>query len=94
MFSVKQETKTTLTIIGEFRSGAQLTLFKSRTDIYSHEKILYDLTKVIFMDSDSYRFIYEQTRKSYREVKWDIDSHVYKRYQNWLEGIDKCNTKS
>jgi NTP pyrophosphatase (non-canonical NTP hydrolase) len=88
-FMIHTDTNTpdTVLIIGDFRSGTQFSEFSrifKRSVIDEKVKFL-DLTKVMFMDSESMEYVNFLDKNFHLDVIWDKESYVYKRYQDYLE---------
>lgn len=72
-------------IKGDFRSGLDFRQFEILCNItlLSGVKLDIDLFDVDFMDSETYRFVYELDKKNHT-IRWDDSSHVWKRYKDWV----------
>jgi hypothetical protein len=76
---------TTIFIKGDFRYGTAFVKIanKLENDIRdTFMRFTFDLTKVVFMDSDTMAFI--DRMLMYADIKRDESSWVYKRYTDWL----------
>ena len=68
-----------LVIIGEFRSGYDFERTKSLLfNVLNTNKIKLDLTRVVYMDSDTMNFV--KKHPANLNIEFDKNSYVYKRY--------------
>lgn len=86
-FNYQVKTTSVYTITGDFRSGTKLEEFKKHLEDsrIKSDTFIFDLSKVTFMDSGSYRLVFELKKKGV-VVNFDIQSKVFERYVDWRRG--------
>ena len=91
-FDFKTNTEVVTFIIeGDFRSGTQFEIFKMTYNSFYHHvnSINLDLTKVIYMDSDTMEFIFNHKGSKIMP----LDSKVTERYLDYVNSRHEVEVK-